>query len=165
MLQLSKITDSLLISNSRSACNSEMLSKEGVTFCINVSKQQPFPGLRIGILRVPVFDDPAENLYKYFDRCAQVIKDTEQTGGKCLVYCKNGRSRSASICIAYLLKHKHLSLQEAFETVKSARPVVEPNEGFWAQLQRYEEELRTRQIEAKSSPDGHLLQAGCHSKH
>ncbi|XP_067850903.1 dual specificity phosphatase 28 [Heptranchias perlo] len=154
MLQLCKITDSLLISNSRSACDNGLLSGEGVTFCINVSKQQPFPGLRIGTLRVPVFDEPAENLYKYFDRCADAIQDVGTAGGRTLVYCKNGRSRSASICTAYLMKHRHLSLREAFEHVKSARPAVEPNEGFWDQLQRYEGELQSRQMEASPSTNG-----------
>uniref|UniRef100_UPI00398ECB64 dual specificity phosphatase 28 n=1 Tax=Pristiophorus japonicus TaxID=55135 RepID=UPI00398ECB64 len=154
MLQLCKLTDSLLISNSRSACDDGLLSGEGVTFCINVSKQQPFPGLRIGILRVPVFDDPAENIHKYFDRCADAIEGAGKAGGKTLVYCKNGRSRSATICTAYLMKYRHLSLREAFELVKSARPAVEPNEGFWEQLQRYEGELQSRQIGANSSTNG-----------
>ncbi|XP_072331012.1 dual specificity phosphatase 28 [Scyliorhinus torazame] len=154
MLQLCKLTDSLLISNSRSACDDELLSREGVTFCINVSKQQPFPGLKISTMRVPVFDDPAENLYKYFDRCADAIENAGRAGGRTLVYCKNGRSRSAAICTAYLMKHRHLCLQEAFEHVKSARPVVEPNEGFWVQLQRFECELQSRQLGANSSTSG-----------
>ncbi|XP_072896751.1 dual specificity phosphatase 28 [Hemitrygon akajei] len=154
MLHLCKLTDSLFISNSRSACDDNLLLGEGVTFCINVSKQQPFPGLRVGTLRVPVFDDPAENLYKYFDRCADAIEDAGGAGGRTLVYCKNGRSRSASICIAYLMKCRHLSLREAFEHLKSVRPSVEPNEGFWAQLQRYESELQSRQSGTISSANG-----------
>nr|XP_033815058.1 dual specificity phosphatase 28 isoform X2 [Geotrypetes seraphini] len=116
MLQLCKVTDSLLISNTKSACNEELLIQEGVTFCINVSRQQPFSSLGIGTLRVPVFDKPSENLYAYFDQCAEVIEDIVQKDGKCLVYCKNGRSRSAAVCIAYLMKYRHLQLEGAFET-------------------------------------------------
>ncbi|CAM5164800.1 unnamed protein product [Natator depressus] len=143
MLQLCKITDSLLISNARSACNKELLTQEGVTFCINVSRQQPFPGLhQVRSLRVPVFDDPLEDLYNYFEQCSNAIEDTVRSGGKCLVYCKNGRSRSAAICTAYLMRHQNLTLKDAFETVKTARPGVEPNTGFWSQLQRYEEHLQ-----------------------
>uniref|UniRef100_A0A8C8RMJ2 Dual specificity phosphatase 28 n=1 Tax=Pelusios castaneus TaxID=367368 RepID=A0A8C8RMJ2_9SAUR len=128
--------------NSRSACNKELLTQEGVTFCINVSRQQPFPGLHhVQSLRVPVFDDPSEDLYKYFEQCSNAIEDTVRSGGKCLVYCKNGRSRSAAICTASLMKHLHLTLKDAFETVKTARPGAEPNVGFWSQLQRYEEHL------------------------
>lgn len=153
MLQLCKITDSLFISNARSACSDELLSQEGVTMCINVSKQQPFPSLRISTLRVPVYDDPGENLYKYFDRCADAIESTANSAGCSVVYCKNGRSRSASICVAYLMKHKGLSLQDAFDSVKAARSVVEPNEGFWRQLQRYERELEGRRSTDSTNGD------------
>ncbi|XP_048460389.1 dual specificity phosphatase 28 isoform X2 [Rhincodon typus] len=117
MLHLCPLSESLLISNSRSACDTDLLCRERVTFCINVSKQQPFPALKISGMRVPVFDEPAENLYKYFDRCADAIEDAGKQGGRTLVYCKNGRSRSAAICTAYFMKHRSLSLQEAFGDV------------------------------------------------
>ncbi|XP_029473176.1 dual specificity phosphatase 28 [Rhinatrema bivittatum] len=142
MLQLCKITDSLLISNTKSACSEELLTQEGVTFCINVSRQQPFPSLGLGTLRVPVLDDPSENLHSYFEQCAGIIEDVVQKGGRCLVYCKNGRSRSAAVCIAYLMKHRHLKLEDAFEIVRIARPVVQPNVGFWSQLKEYEQCLQ-----------------------
>ncbi|KAK2538610.1 Dusp28 [Columba livia] len=143
MLQLYKVTTSLLISNARAACNEELLTREGVTFCVNVTRQQPFPGLQqVRGIRVPVFDDPAEDLYRYFEQCSDAIEEAVQRGGKCLVYCKNGRSRSAAVCTAYLMKHRKLPLKDAFETVKTARPVAEPNAGFWSQLQRYEEDLQ-----------------------
>ncbi|MBN3314661.1 DUS28 phosphatase, partial [Atractosteus spatula] len=156
MLQLCKITDSLLIGNARSACSEELILREAVTLCINVSVQQPFPSVRVGTLRVPVYDDPAENLYRHFDHCADAIESTARRGGRSVVYCKNGRSRSASICVAYLMKHRGLSLQEAFQMVKSARSVVEPNEGFWAQLQRYEKELERRRTSVGGNRDPSL---------
>ncbi|NXU58910.1 DUS28 phosphatase, partial [Turnix velox] len=143
MLQLSEVTSSLLIGNARAACNEELLRREGVTFCVNVTRQQPFPGLQqLRGIRVPVFDDPAEDLYRYFEPCSDAIEEAVKDGGKCLVYCKNGRSRSAAICTAYLMRHKKLPLKDAFEVVKTARPVAEPNTGFWSQLQRYEEHLQ-----------------------
>lgn len=112
---LCKVTDSLFISNARSACSDELLQKEAVTLCINVSKQQPCPSARVSTLRVPVYDDPNEDLHAHFDRCADVILREAARGGRTVVYCKNGRSRSATICIAYLMKHQSLSLTEAYE--------------------------------------------------
>ncbi|XP_039618469.1 dual specificity phosphatase 28 [Polypterus senegalus] len=144
MQRLCKITDSLFISNARSACNCEFLCKEGITLCINVSKQQPFPHLELSTIRVPVHDQPTEKLYEHFDCCADAIEGAVTSGGHAVVYCKNGRSRSATICVAYLMKHRGLGLLDAFQMVKNARSVAEPNEGFWTQLQRYEEELRER---------------------
>ncbi|XP_077205492.1 dual specificity phosphatase 28 isoform X2 [Paroedura picta] len=154
MLSLCKVTDSLLLSNARAACAETLLLQEGVTLCINVSRQQPFPNLQpLQTLRVPVFDDPAEDLYQYFERCSEAIESTIRSGGKCLVYCKNGRSRSAAICTAYLMKRHKLSLQEAFEAVKTARPVAEPNAGFWSQLQKYDEHLHMQDQVAPSQKE------------
>ncbi|XP_036412647.1 dual specificity phosphatase 28 [Colossoma macropomum] len=151
MLQLCKVTDALLISNARSACNDQLIQQEAVTLCINVSKQQPFPSTRVGTFRVAVYDDPNEDLYKYFDRCADAIHAEADRGGRTVVYCKNGRSRSATICVAFLMKHQGLTLADAFEVVKSARSVVEPNPGFWAQLERYEQELQVRRSASSGS--------------
>ncbi|KAM9316450.1 dual specificity phosphatase 28 [Gastrophryne carolinensis] len=145
MSELYRITDSLLISNARAACKTELLMAEGVTCCINISRRQPFPGCDVHTLRVPVFDHPLQNLAEHFDQCVDLIESTVHSGGKCLVYCKHGRSRSATICIAYLMKWKSLTLEEAFQKVKAVRPSIEPNTGFWSQLASYEKSLQRNQ--------------------
>ncbi|KPP64416.1 dual specificity phosphatase 28-like [Scleropages formosus] len=157
MLELCRITEALLIGNARSACCDELIQKEGVTLCINVSKQQPFPSMRVGTFRVPVYDDPNENLLKYFDRCADAIESEAGRGGRTVVYCKNGRSRSAAVCMAYLMKHRALSLPQAFQMVKEARSVVDPNPGFRTQLEKYEQELERR----RSKGEGMVASSSC----
>ncbi|MEE6523716.1 hypothetical protein FKM82_022739 [Ascaphus truei] len=142
MAELFKVTESLLLSNFKAACKKDLLMDEGVTCCINISRRQPFPDFDLHTLRIPVFDHPLENLFEYFDQCVDLIQSTVKGGGRCLVYCKHGRSRSATICIAYLMKHHNLSLKDAFQMVKAVRPVIEPNAGFWSQLERYEELLQ-----------------------
>ncbi|XP_077344484.1 dual specificity phosphatase 28 [Lithobates pipiens] len=142
MSKLYTITDSLLISNARAACKKELLISEGVTCCINISRKQPFPDYNLHTLRIPVFDHPLQNLSEHFDQCVDLIDSTARSGGKCLVYCKHGRSRSATICIAYLMRCKNLTLLEAFQMVKTIRPSVEPNAGFWSQLESYEKSLQ-----------------------
>ncbi|XP_071379206.1 dual specificity phosphatase 28 [Centroberyx affinis] len=148
MLQLCKVTKALFISNGRSACSDELIQQEAVTLCINVSKQQPFPASGVATLRIPVYDDPNEDLYSHFDHCADAIQEEANRGGRSVVYCKNGRSRSATICVAYLMKHRKLSLTDAFQKVKTARHVIDPNPGFMAQLERYEQELKNRRGQA-----------------
>ncbi|XP_071348930.1 dual specificity phosphatase 28 [Trachinotus anak] len=150
MLQLCQVTKALFISNARSACSDELLRQEAVTLCINVSKQQPFPATGVAKLQVPVYDEPGQDLYSHFDRCADAIQKEADRGGRSVVYCKNGRSRSATICIAYLMKHRGLTLAEASQKVKTARHVIDPNPGFVSQLQRYEQELKKRRGETES---------------
>lgn len=119
MLQLCKVTKALFISNARSACSDELIQQEAVTLCINVSKQQPFPSAAVKKLQVHVYDDPNEDLYSHFDRCGDAIQKEANRGGRTVVYCKNGRSRSATICIAYLMKHRKLTLTDAIQVSES----------------------------------------------
>ena len=44
-----------------------------------------------------------------------------------LVHCAQGRSRSATIVIAYLMTAKKMRLREAYDLVKRKRPQISPN--------------------------------------
>ena len=58
-----------------------------------------------------------------------------------LVICTAGMSRSATVCIAYLMKHWQMSYQRAFDTVRKARAYIRPNAGFVKFLKEYEKIL------------------------
>ena len=45
-------------------------------------------------------------LLGYFDSVADKLEDISRVGGKALVHCVAGVSRSASLCIAYLMKYQ-----------------------------------------------------------
>lgn len=64
-----------------------------------------------------------------------------RTGGKILVHCEAGISRSPTICMAYLMKTKKLCLEEAFDYIKQRRSLISPNFGFMGQLLQYESEI------------------------
>ncbi|KAL0589479.1 hypothetical protein ABG067_002383 [Albugo candida] len=51
-----------------------------------------------------------------------------------LVHCAYGQSRSATICIAYLMQTFKWTLIKAYQTVQRARPCISVNKGFLAQL-------------------------------
>ncbi|KHJ82541.1 hypothetical protein OESDEN_17765 [Oesophagostomum dentatum] len=53
-----------------------------------------------------------------------------------------GVSRSASLVMIYLVKHERMTLRQAYHYVKSARPVIRPNVGFWKQMVEFEKRLR-----------------------
>uniref|UniRef100_A0A8C2AT98 Tyrosine specific protein phosphatases domain-containing protein n=1 Tax=Cyprinus carpio TaxID=7962 RepID=A0A8C2AT98_CYPCA len=58
---------------------------------------------------------------------------TRVLNARVLVHCAVGVSRSASLVLAYLMIHQHLSLLEAIKTVKEHRWIF-PNRGFLKQL-------------------------------
>ena len=62
--------------------------------------------------------------------------------GAVLVHCVAGMSRSASVAIAFLVKHQGQRLLEAASAVKAARGVAYPNRGFWGALRALEQRVR-----------------------
>ena len=55
-----------------------------------------------------------------------------------LIHCYAGVSRSASICIAWLMKRNRWDFETAFNFVKTKRPIICPNNGFIRQLKEWE---------------------------
>lgn len=68
-------------------------------------------------------------------------------GKNTIVQCHGRVSRSATIVIAFLMKVKKMTLNEAYTFLKEKRSRVKPNQGFWAQLEQYEKELLGDQVD------------------
>ena len=81
-------------------------------------------------VRVPVEDDTAHRIDRYFDDVADLMETCRRRGYGSVVHCAAGVSRSAALTLAYLLKYTDLSLLEAFRHTRTVRPVVRPNTGF-----------------------------------
>lgn len=139
--EIAKITDILFLS-SATAVTRDKLVKIGITDVINCTLDVPElqePG--IVTTRIMIDDTPQAQLKKHFDKVADEINSKESAGGKVLVHCLAGISRSATLCIAYLMKYKEMTLIDAHDLVKRKRPIIRPNTGFWKQLIEYEKRL------------------------
>ena len=56
-------------------------------------------------------------------------------GGRVLVHCVQGISRSSTIVISYLMLTQNLNYEDALKFVESRRKIVSPNLGFSIQAQ------------------------------
>jgi hypothetical protein len=112
------------------AHNSEALTTEVLESC----------GVVGGVVRVALVDaadvegqDAGAMIEVGADAIASAL-NRAPIDGAVLVHCVAGVSRSASCVIAFLVKHDGVSLREAVETVRRARPAAMPNVGFWRAL-------------------------------
>lgn len=63
------------------------------------------------------------------------------------MHCFAGISRSATICIAYLMLTEGFSMHQALEYTRCKRPCVSPNFNFMGQLLSFEHQLKKECIE------------------
>lgn len=78
--------------------------------------------------------------------------EARQNGANILVHCHAGVSRSATITIAYLLKHTKLSMMDIYRLVKGKRSIISPNFNFMGQLMEYEQALNNGLCERSVIP-------------
>lgn len=77
--------------------------------------------------------------------CENVLKaicDSLTQGKRVVVFCRMGISRSASICIAYFMKYRNMTFQEAQKCVEEKRSIIYPNRAFQEQLKYFETTLQ-----------------------
>ncbi|XP_053720496.1 dual specificity phosphatase 29-like [Synchiropus splendidus] len=92
------------------------------------------------------------DLSQYFYSAARFIEETlRNPQNKLLVHCVMGRSRSATLFLAFLMICENMTLVEAIEQVKSHRRII-PNWGFLKQLRELDMDLQGSRTSRESGP-------------
>uniref|UniRef100_A0A8B9QTH3 protein-tyrosine-phosphatase n=1 Tax=Apteryx owenii TaxID=8824 RepID=A0A8B9QTH3_APTOW len=124
----------LYLGSAYHASKCEFLANLHITALLNVSRKssEPFKD-QYCYKWIPVEDSHTADISSHFQEAIDFI-----AGGKILVHCEAGISRSPTICMAYLMKTKKLRLEEAFDYIKQRRSLISPNFGFMGQLLQYD---------------------------
>jgi len=69
-----------------------------------------------------------------------------------------GVSRSAAVCIAFLMKYNDWDLQKAYDFLRDKRPCVAPNLNFMGQLLAFQEQLHTNHSSFSYHPNSEGVQ-------
>ncbi|KAL2332725.1 hypothetical protein Fmac_013938 [Flemingia macrophylla] len=134
--ECSRIAEHIYLGSDTVAKNHELLRQNGITHvlnCVGFVCPEYFKGDFV-YKTLWLQDSPTEDitsiLYDVFD----YFEDVREQGGRVLVHCCQGVSRSTALVIAYLMWREGQSFEDAFQFVKTARAVTNPNMGFACQL-------------------------------
>ncbi|XP_052205176.1 protein-tyrosine-phosphatase MKP1 [Diospyros lotus] len=134
--ECSKVAEHIYLGGDAVAKDKDILKQNGITHILNC----------VGFVCPEYFkddfvyrtlwlqDSPSEDitsiLYDVFD----YFEDVREQSGRVFVHCCQGVSRSTSLVIAYLMWREGQSFDDAFQYVKAARGIADPNMGFACQL-------------------------------
>ncbi|XP_029108511.1 dual specificity protein phosphatase 26 [Scleropages formosus] len=143
-----EVWPNLYIGDQDIAADRRALSRLGITHILNCAHSkwrggaEYYEGMNIVYQGIEAHDSPTFDMSVNFYPAAEFIHKALCIGGKILVHCAVGVSRSATLVLAYLMIRQNMTLVEAIKTVKGHRGVV-PNRGFLRQLSGLDSILRT----------------------
>ncbi|KAG1807312.1 protein-tyrosine phosphatase-like protein [Suillus subaureus] len=126
------IADNVFIGNLSAALSTDVRKKLGITHVLSVCTD--YSSTDHNHLTIPVQDSEYEDLLIHLPRGCSFIQSALDQGGKVLVHCAMGVSRSPTMVCAYLMSTQRLSAHAAIQYVRKRRPKIHPNYGFMKQL-------------------------------
>lgn len=140
---MSQVSARLYVGSMSGARNLGLLMRHGITHVLNCCTLPNAHEGRLKYHRLDLTDSVAD-----LPRMGDAIRDgvrfmhaAIETGGAVLVHCHRGISRSCTLAMAYLIWADRLSADEAFEELRRARRVCDPNLGFLCSLKDWERQV------------------------
>eukprot|EP00026_Physarum_polycephalum_P008965 Phypoly_transcript_09072.p1 GENE.Phypoly_transcript_09072~~Phypoly_transcript_09072.p1 ORF type:complete len:443 (+),score=47.84 Phypoly_transcript_09072:13-1341(+) len=135
------ISDSLYLGCLQAARNKWLLQKLGITHVLTVAQFKPFYPELFTYKVVEIEDANSVDIMAHFKPCMEFIDEALASGGKVLVHCRAGVSRSATVVTAYIMHKQKLNRDDGLEFVRTRRERILPNHGFYKQLGAWETSL------------------------
>ncbi|KAK3489675.1 hypothetical protein B0T13DRAFT_90243 [Neurospora crassa] len=150
----SRILDHMYLGNLTHANNPDLLRAMGIGQILSVGEMamwrdgelQEWGEENTCIVR-RVQDNGIDPLTDEFERCLEFIDRGRRLGTATLVHCRVGVSRSATICIAEVMRSMGMSFPRAYCFVRARRlnVIIQPHLRFAYELLKWEEFLRSNQ--------------------
>jgi len=152
----SRVLDYMYLGNLGHANNPDLLKHMGIGQILSVGETATWKCTQLdafgrdNVMTVQkVQDNGVDPLTDEFERCLEFIEQGKANGTATLVHCRVGVSRSATICIAEVMKSLGLSFPRAYCFVRARRlnVIIQPHLRFAYELLKWEEKLRKDTIE------------------
>ncbi|NXO76721.1 DUPD1 phosphatase, partial [Sitta europaea] len=156
---VNEVWPNLYIGDEKTALDRYSLEKAGFTHILNAAHGQRnvdtgpdyYSSMSVQYHGVEADDLPTFDLSQFFYSASKFIdKALQDERSKVLVHCAMGRSRSATLVLAYLMIYKDMTVVDAIEQVTRHRCIL-PNRGFLKQLRELDIALALQRRNSKNS--------------
>lgn len=133
-----KVQANLFISGESDAREPNFIKTHQITAIVSIQlKELPANVQKLvkNYKHICISDTVNVNIMEYFPEVIDFIDANKRT----LVHCQAGISRSATLCLAYLIQKQRMTLDCAFNHLKAQRKCIGPNFSFLGQLKSWEE--------------------------
>ena len=127
------IENKLYLSGYKPVQDEEKLDQHGITHVLTLGDlPEELPsGARRATKRISIVDSKHADISSVLQEAVDFIGQGVDGGGKVLVHCKVGQSRSVSCVIAYLMATTEgLNFDDAIALVRTKRSIANPNVTF-----------------------------------
>nr|XP_057915244.1 dual specificity phosphatase 29 [Doryrhamphus excisus] len=155
---VNQVWPNVFIGDEKTALERPGLKELGITHVLNAAEGKwnnvltgadYYTDMDIQYFGVEADDKPTFNISQFFCPATQFISDAlKQPQNKVLVHCVMGRSRSATLLLAYLMMEHSLTVVDAIEHVRQRRCIL-PNHGFLKQLRALDITLQEEKLRIK----------------
>ena len=135
-----EIIPNLYLGNWRAAADLNLLQALDIEFIVNASQLANFYPHNFTYLTVAVEDADDAQINRYFTKVSRFVYNALLKRKKVLIHCVAASLRSPTLVIAFLIKKKKMTLEEAYKLVQTKQR-IDINPGFLKQLQQLNESI------------------------
>ena len=135
-----EIIDKVFIGSYANAKDKEELEKYNIKYILNCASEcnNIFED-KIKYLKLDIKDQNDFPIQDFFEKGAEFIHESlNNNDGNILIHCMQGKSRSTTILMAYLIKYKKEDTNSSYKIIKAKRRLAMPNLGFMYKLREFE---------------------------
>ncbi|XP_053401567.1 dual specificity protein phosphatase 22-like [Mercenaria mercenaria] len=137
---MNKIITGVYVGNFRDAKDPVQLADNKITHILSIHDNAKALHEDKKYLCIIASDTPDQPLTHHFPQCIDFIHKARLEGGRVLIHCLAGVSRSVTVTAAYIMTVTGLGWRDTVNAIRGARSCANPNFGFQKQLQDFENE-------------------------
>ena len=132
---MANIIHKIYLGNKNNALDDVFITDNNIKYIINITLDIFNKYNHIKYYNYNIEDSCDDNIQEYFDEITSIINNNKNNN--ILVHCRVGKSRSATLILAYLMKYENMTLKKSLDFVRSKKN-IQPNICFFDNLIKYE---------------------------